>query len=122
MLDHVTIRTEKLEEMRHFFEMLLGLEVGYRPAFAGLGYWLYDGKSPIVHLVEANSPVALRSTEAYDHIAFRLSDYEGTVKRLKELNLELSEYKIPELGEHRIFVNTPTGLPIELCFSGYVAE
>ena len=119
MLDHITIRTTQIEEMRQFFQDLLGLTIGYRPAFGSHGYWLYDGPNPIVHLVPASLEAASRETEAYDHIAFRLNDYEGAVEHLKRLGLELSEYKIPELGEHRIFVQTPTGLPIELCFGGY---
>jgi glyoxylase I family protein len=34
MLHHVTLRTHDLEGTRAFFEAVLGLEAGYRPAFA----------------------------------------------------------------------------------------
>ena len=50
MLDHVTLRTKDLEA-KAFFETVLGLEVGYRPAFAFPGYWLYADGRPIVYLI-----------------------------------------------------------------------
>ena len=120
MLDHITIRTTRIEENRRFFEELLGLTVGYRPPIQVPGYWLYDGPNPIVHLVPASGPDVDRTSEGYDHIAFRLPDYEGTIRRLNEMGVKFSEYKLAELGEHRVFIKTPTGISIELCFGGYV--
>ena len=48
MLDHATLRTHDLEGTRSFFEKVLGLETGYRPAFSFPGYWLYAGGEPVV--------------------------------------------------------------------------
>ena len=39
MLDHVTLRTKDLEAAKAFFETVLGLEVGYRPAFPFPATW-----------------------------------------------------------------------------------
>ena len=122
MLDHVTIRTTDIERCRSFFEDLLDLRVGFRPDLGGIGYWLYDGLSPIVHLTQAETPKFDSKTEGYDHIAFRLDEYDATIQKLQGLELKYFEYKIPEIGEHRIFVNMPGGLPIELCISGFGDE
>ncbi len=51
MLDHVTLRTRDLEGAKAFFETVLGLEVGYRPAISFSGYWLYANGEPLVHLI-----------------------------------------------------------------------
>jgi glyoxylase I family protein len=51
MLDHLTLRTKDLEAAKAFFETVLGLEVGYRPAFPFRGYWVYAAGQPVVHLI-----------------------------------------------------------------------
>jgi catechol 2,3-dioxygenase-like lactoylglutathione lyase family enzyme len=51
-LDHVNIRTTQLDEMSAFYENVLSLKRGKRPAFPFGGAWHYCGKSAIVHLVE----------------------------------------------------------------------
>jgi len=66
MLDHVTLRTKDLEA-KAFFETVLGLEVGYRPAFAFPGYWLYADGRPIVHLTPGQGGPVDRAGETIDH-------------------------------------------------------
>lgn len=123
MLDHITIRTTKIEENRDFFVSLLGLEVGKRPVgFDFPGYWLYDGERPIVHLVGTDADVNHHGGEAYDHVAFRLEGYEQVIERIEAMGIARREYKIPDMGEHRIYVDTPSGLPVELCIAGYEPE
>ena len=52
-LDHVNIRTTKLDEMSAVYEDILGLPRGKRPNFPIGGAWHYCGKQAVVHLVEA---------------------------------------------------------------------
>jgi catechol 2,3-dioxygenase-like lactoylglutathione lyase family enzyme len=49
-LDHVNIRTDRLDETVAFYRDLMGLEVGYRPNFPYPGAWLYHDGRPIIHL------------------------------------------------------------------------
>ena len=52
-LDHVNIRTARLDEMSKFYEDVLGLKRGKRPSFQFGGAWHYCGSNAIVHLVES---------------------------------------------------------------------
>ena len=116
MLDHVTLRTYDLEATRGFFEAILGLTVGFRPPFPFPGYWLYDGAQPIVHLIPGPSVAGDRDHEGIDHAAFRISDYGKTRGKLDRLEIPYSTMELPEIGERRLFLRTPTGTLIELVF------
>ncbi len=114
MLDHATLRTHDLEGTRTFFEKVLGLETGYRPAFSFPGYWLYAEGEPIVHLIPgAGGPVDRRG-ETIDHVGFRLDGYDGYRRKFGALGISYSTMELPELGERRLFIHTPTGILVEL--------
>jgi hypothetical protein len=51
-----------------------------------------------------------------DHVGFRLTDYADHRKKLDRLGLSYSQMELPELGERRLFVRTPTGILLELVF------
>jgi len=122
MLDHVTLRTHDLEGTRAFLEALLGLKPGYRPAFPFPGYWLYDGDAPIVHLIPGRGGSVDRVGETIDHVAFRLADHDGMRQKLDALGVGYSRMELPELGERRLFVQTPSGILLELVFREDVAD
>ena len=122
MLDHVTLRTRDLEGAKAFFETVLGLEVGYRPAFPFPGYWLYAAGRPIVHLIPGQGGPVDRSGETIDHVAFRLDGHEAMRLKLDRLSVPYSQMDLPELGEWRLFIRTPTGILLELVFRDPSAE
>jgi catechol 2,3-dioxygenase-like lactoylglutathione lyase family enzyme len=122
MLDHVTLRTRDLEGAKAFFETVLGLEVGYRPAFPFPGYWLYAAGQPIVHLIPGQGGPVDRSGETIDHVAFRLDGHEAMGLKLDRLSIPYSQMDLPELGERRFFIRTPTGILLELVFRDPSAE
>ena len=122
MLDHVTIRTGDLEGTKGFFETILGLEVGYRPAFSFPGYWLYADGKPIVHLIPDTGGPVDRAGETIDHVAFCLSDHEEMRRKLDRLSMPYSQMDLPELGERRLFIRTPSGILLELVFRDRAAE
>ncbi|HZZ21444.1 MAG TPA: VOC family protein [Roseiarcus sp.] len=112
MLDHVTLRTKNLEGAKAFFETVLGLEVGYRPAFAFPGYWLYADGRPIVHLIPGQGGPVDRAGETIDHVAFRLNDHEGMRRKLDRLSIPYSQMDLPELLHSHAHRHPPgTGLP-----------
>jgi catechol 2,3-dioxygenase-like lactoylglutathione lyase family enzyme len=116
MLDHATLRTHDLEGTKAFLEAVLELKSGYRPAFSFPGYWLYAGDEPIVHLIPGQGGRVDRSGETIDHVAFRLADHDGMRRRLEGLSIPYSRMELPELGERRLFIRTPTGILLELVF------
>jgi catechol 2,3-dioxygenase-like lactoylglutathione lyase family enzyme len=116
MLDHVTLRTHDLEGTRVFFEKVLDLKPGYRPDFPFPGHWLYADGEPIVHLIPGGEGPVDRRGETIDHVGFRLKDYDGHRRKLDALGVAYSTMNLPELGERRLFVQTPTGILLELVF------
>jgi catechol 2,3-dioxygenase-like lactoylglutathione lyase family enzyme len=116
MLDHATLRTGDLEGTRSFFEAVLGLKPGYRPAFTFPGYWLYAEGEPIIHLIPGRGGPVDRTGETIDHVAFRLDDHDGMRSKLDALAIPYSRMELPELGERRLFIRTPTGILLELVF------
>ncbi|MGH6616460.1 VOC family protein [Sphingomonas sp.] len=116
MLDHATLRTHDPEGTRAFLEAVLDLKPGYRPDFSFPGYWLYAGDAPVVHLIPGDGGQIDRGGEAIDHVGFRLTDYDAYRRKLKALHVSYSQMELPELGERRLFVRTPTGILLELVF------
>jgi catechol 2,3-dioxygenase-like lactoylglutathione lyase family enzyme len=116
ILDHVTFRTTDLEGTRAFLEELLDLKPGYRPPFNFPGYWLYFDGAPVIHLVPAKTGESDRDGEGIDHVGLRLSDHDGTCRKLEQLGQSYSKMDLPDLGERRLFVTTPTGILLELVF------
>ena len=116
MLDHVTLRTHDLEGTRAFFEAVLGLKPGYRPAFGFSGYWLYADGEPVVQLIPGPGGGPDQAGEAIDHVAFRLADYDAMRRKLDDLAIPCSRMELPELGERRLFIRTPTRILLELVF------
>ena len=74
-LHHINIQTKLLEETRDFYERVLGLYVGARPAFGQIGYWLFvpGTDHPIVHLSPCKDDGPDQTTDEgnrIDHVAF----------------------------------------------------
>ncbi len=119
-LEHYTIRCRDLDATRDFYRDIVGLEVGPRPNFNFAGYWLYCGKVPVVHLVEAEKgapePDGGHSTGAVDHIAFRGRDPSATIDILKRRNIAFRSNDVPDFRLHQVFVHDPDGLLVELNF------
>ncbi len=116
MLDHVTLRTHDLEGTRAFLEAVLDLKPGYRPDFPFPGYWLYADDAPLVHLIPGGGGPVARGGETIDHVGFRLKGYDAHRPKLEALHIPYSQMELPELGERRLFVRTPTGILLELVF------
>ena len=88
-LNHINIRTVKMEETKDFFVDVVGLEIGFRPDFPSHGYWLYCGEVPIVHLSLSDPEGGPRTIHSgrgngLDHIGLSARDLEGTEKTLSE--------------------------------------
>ena len=114
---HVNIRTTDVERARDFYERALGLGVGDRPPFASVGYWLYLGGEPVVHLVQV-APGESRDPGSgrLDHIAFRGVDLDGTRRALQAAGIAFRETVVPRDNTAQIFIHDPDGLKLEINF------
>jgi catechol 2,3-dioxygenase-like lactoylglutathione lyase family enzyme len=113
-LDHINIGTVHLEETRAFFRDVLGLTEGWRPDFPFPGAWLYAGDTAVVHLVGLPAGRRPSSEAALDHFAFRIDDFDDTVRRLDAAGLTYRAIQIPGTEIQQIFLRDPNGVNIEL--------
>ncbi len=111
-LDHINISTPRLEETKEFFEHVLGLVVGTRPAIPVPGYWLYAGQQPLVHLMETKTDAGAGGT--LDHVAFAIEDYEGLRARFDRIGLPYRELGQMVVGLKQMTIHDPNGIKIEL--------
>jgi catechol 2,3-dioxygenase-like lactoylglutathione lyase family enzyme len=114
---HVNIRTSDIDRARDFYVRALGLRVGDRPPFTSVGYWLYLGKVPVVHLVQlAPGDTREPGTGRLDHVAFHGVDIEATRQTLTAAAIPFREVIVPRDQTVQIFIHDPDGLKLELNF------
>ena len=107
--NHFNIRAPRalLEEVKHFYLSVIGLEEGFRPAVPVHGYWLYLEELPVLHLMEWSGidepPPCERGY--LDHVAFSCADLSGFIKKLDQLGCltsgETSRRRRPGLPSSR---------------------
>src|SRR4029453_2859057 len=51
-LQHINLRSADVDRSRDFYVDVIGLYVGPRPPITSVGYWLYLGPVPVIHLVQ----------------------------------------------------------------------
>lgn len=117
-LDHVNIRTAKLDEMSAFYENVLGLKRGKRPlSFDFGGAWHYCGSNAIVHLVE--SVRQIKSGEAQvEHFALRAGGSMKTFQRkMRDHDAPYNVVPLLEINMVQVNVFDPDGNKIEVQFA-----
>jgi len=114
-LDHVNIRTNKLETVKDTLVELLELEVGARPDFPFPGYWLYGQGRAIVHLTVRDDDPGL-GTAALDHIAFKDDDFDSLIARLDRRDIKRDVRVVPGSGVRQVFFNVTHDVKIEVGF------
>ena len=120
-LDHINLRAQRamLDELKNFYCQVIGLHEGFRPAFAGFGYWLYAQESAIVHLYEAG-PGEERQTgvaTTIDHFAFSCSNIAEFEARLQQLDIRYRKAQVPLINQVQLFMQDPAGNKLELNFA-----
>jgi catechol 2,3-dioxygenase-like lactoylglutathione lyase family enzyme len=118
-INHIQLVAEKdlVLKLKDFYCNVVGLAEGFRPAFERFGFWLYIGDKDVVHLItpkegDDRSP----QKSSFDHVAFKASDYDGILKKLKTLNIPFEEKFVPGMIVHQIFLRDPAGNRVELNF------
>ena len=120
-INHIQLVAEKdlVLKLRDFYCDVVGLTEGNRPAFERFGFWLYIADKDVLHLItpkegDGRSP----QKSSFDHVAFKTTNYQGVLKKLKALKISFEERPIPGMTAHQIFLRDPAGNRVELNFDG----
>jgi catechol 2,3-dioxygenase-like lactoylglutathione lyase family enzyme len=115
-LDHVNVRTAKLEEMVRWYANVLDMHAGPRPPFPFPGAWLYVGGDPVVHLVGvAEDPANV--APKIEHFAFSARGFEQFRRRLEQSGEPHDVRRVPGGGPVQINVWDPDGNHIHIDFT-----
>ena len=102
------------------------MRVGPRPPLAFLGYWLYVGETPCIHIGEWKSytehsksqgiPVTKPApgTGPVDHIAFNGEDFDGILAHLQKHGVSAHVNHVPGGALRQLFLLDPNGVKIEI--------
>jgi catechol 2,3-dioxygenase-like lactoylglutathione lyase family enzyme len=117
---HYNFRVERglMETLREFYEQVVGLRVGPRPAFSSFGYWLYAGDADLLHLSEQEAHDRRRTGTdlTFDHVALACSGWPEFEARLSAAGLAYTLDRVPGSGRLQVFFRDPAGNGIELIF------
>ena len=118
-MDHFTILTTNAAETVAFYEDILGLTPGPRPAFSFPGAWLYSDGRAVLHVVE-RSPIP-EGGGVLDHIAFSGKDARAYLAKLKARGIKYDLRRLPEPGHAgglwQLFFFDPSGARVEIDFA-----
>ena len=114
-LNHVNLRTARLEPMVAFYEQVLGLRSGWRPPFDFPGAWLYCGEQPVVHLVGESAPRAGEDPKL-EHFAFAAEGLAGFLERLRAAKVAYWVRIVPGIELRQVNFRDPDGNHIHVDF------
>jgi len=121
-LDHVNIRTAKLDEMSAFYENVLGLKRGKRPSFGIGGAWHYCGRQAVVHLVESKKKIKTEEAQI-EHFALRSNgSIKSFQKKMRETDTPYKVVALTEINMTQVNVFDPDGNKIEVQFAAAKAD
>lgn len=117
-LNHVNLRTTRLETMIAWYQDVLGLTLGPRPDFSFPGAWLYAGETAFVHLVgiEGEPGTGSEVELKLEHFAFSATGGEAFEARLRERGERYRKSEIAELNIVAFNVWDPDGNHIHVDF------
>lgn len=126
LLEHFLVMTDDVDATRDFYRDVLDFKEGFRPQLEFLGYWLYLGEVPVIHIADWKTYTAhserlgipvttpAPSTGVFDHVAFNGSDAQAMIERLQARGIAYERNDVPEIGLIQLFLNDPNGLKLEL--------
>ena len=119
-LNHYNLRAapDVIEELKLFYENIVGLKVGKRPPFKNGGFWLYAGNKDVLHLSWSKNDIVnpANTVSTFDHMAFTATNIDEVKKKLILNKINFTKRELPEIGTEQIFFKDPVGNGIELIF------
>jgi catechol 2,3-dioxygenase-like lactoylglutathione lyase family enzyme len=122
-LDHINVRTARLDEMIAWYGEVLGMEPGPRPGFSFPGAWLYAKGQPLVHLVaEETAPTDPGKDLKLEHGAFSATGYSGFIEKLEARGERYRVGRIEDFGIVQVNVWDPDGNHLHIDFAMHETE
>ena len=121
-LDHVNLRTHRLQEMIDWYGRVLAMPSGARPDFPFPGAWLYADGYPTVHLNGVGKVGPQGSDLALEHFAFKASGLKDFVAHLTAIAERFEVAFVPGMPVVQINVWDPDGNHIHIDFAAAEAE
>lgn len=116
-LDHINLRTGRLDEMVAWYSEVLGLSEGPRPDFGFPGAWLYAGDLALVHLVGVTpAPSDPGEDLKLEHGAFRATGLRAFLERLDARGEAYKFLRIEDFGILQVNVWDPDGNHLHVDF------
>ena len=115
LLDHVNLRTAKLEAMTAFYTEVLGFENGERPPFPFGGAWLYCGGQATVHLVEIPEDLPTEAPKL-EHFAFQATGLADFLARLRAHKVAYQIAVVPGWEIRQVNLFDPDGNHLHVDF------
>ncbi len=118
LLDHYNVSTRKLGDTVRFYEEVLGLKNGPRPAFNFPGAWLYSEGRPVLHLNDISPTDRQQPADSgvIDHVAFGSRGFEAIKQHLARKGVPFRVNQVPNSTRWQIFLTDPNNVMIELNF------
>ena len=117
-LYHCHIDTRDLAGTIAFYQDVLGMTLGNRPAFDVPGAWMCVKGHAVIHVNEVEEAKA-GETGPVDHVAFEADDFDCMCERLRRLGVS---YEVvdsrPKRPLRQIYLRDPNSVRIELGFRG----
>ena len=120
-LEHVNVRTGRLDEMIAWYDRILGMPAGWRPDFPFPGAWLYSGdQKPTVHLVgvDHEPPNGLK----LEHFAFAATGLASFLATLERERVKFDLIAVRAAGIVQVNVLDPDGNHIHIDFREHEAR
>ncbi len=118
-LDHVNVRTTRLDVMINWYTNVLGMRSGDRPNFPFPGAWMYAGDAAAVHLVgiEGTPGTGSEADLKLEHFAFSATGGDELEARLCALGEQYRRLDLPEINLFQINLWDPDGNHIHIDFT-----
>jgi catechol 2,3-dioxygenase-like lactoylglutathione lyase family enzyme len=121
-LDHVNVRTQRLDVLVGFYVEVLGMRVGERPPLGFPGAWLYVGDSPVIHLVGVPEQPQPQGALRLEHFAFTARGLDEFVARLERLGVPFKRSRQAGTGNVVINLQDPDGNRLHVDFAASEAD
>lgn len=122
-LDHVNVRTTRLDEMIRWYGEMLGMTTGPRPDFSFPGAWLYASDYPVIHLVGVEQePKADPAELKLEHFALSATGIVELLERARAADERIEVRKVPSFPIVQVNMWDPDGNHIHIDFTVQEAD
>ena len=121
-LDHINLRTHRLDKMVEWYGRVLGMPSGWRPNFPFPGAWLYADGVPTVHLNGCDHVAEQQSDLTMEHFALQAKGLKTFIERLERDGERYRVAAVPGAPIVQVNVWDPDGNHIHIDFAATEAE